>query len=150
AGGDYYQGGWRDGQRPFDGSMKHARIHDPDKGPPIQNKDGRVMGGGEGWPLAKSKALIPELYRVALAYGLNPLTGQESPAGRWRMDNVVTWCKPIPPVGALSEKWRPAPSDVANDCTSDKRYWDDIATRRDASYSRELPATRVKPNGQRP
>src|SRR5690606_26718252 len=46
----------------------------------------------EGWPLDKSKALIPELYRVALAYGINPLTGQESPAGRWRIRNVVTWC----------------------------------------------------------
>src|SRR5690606_30948001 len=30
---------------------------------------------GDGWPLAKSKTLIPELYRLALAYGTNPLTG---------------------------------------------------------------------------
>src|SRR5690606_16173078 len=88
-------------------------------------------GHGEGWPLAKSKALIPELYRVALAYGINPLTGAESPAGRWRIRNVVTWCKPNPPVGALGDKWRPATSDVVVACTSDKRYWDDIATRKE-------------------
>src|SRR5690606_10591927 len=56
AGGDYLPGGLRDGQEPFVGS-----------GP-----------GGSGWPLAKSKALIPELYRIALAYGINPLTGAES------------------------------------------------------------------------
>src|SRR5690606_18844990 len=91
AGGDYLPGGLRDGQEPFVGSSKYAR--------------------SSGWPLAKSKILIPELYRVALAYGINPLTGQESPAGRWRIRNVVTWCKPNPPVGALGDKWRPATSD---------------------------------------
>src|SRR5690606_16231282 len=84
----------------------------------------------EGWPLAKSKTLVPELYRIALAYGINPLTGQESPAGRWRIRNVVTWCRPNPPVGFLGDKWRPATSDIVVACTSDKRYWDDIATRR--------------------
>src|SRR5690606_31219324 len=82
-----------------------------------------------GWPLAKSKTLIPELYRIALAYGINPLTGQESPAGKWRIRNVVTWCRPNPPVGALGDKWRPATSDIVIACVSDKRYWDDIATR---------------------
>src|SRR5690554_3109022 len=110
AGGDYLPGGLRDGQEPFVGSSKYAR--------------------SSGWPLAKSKILIPELYRVALAYGINPLTGQESPAGRWRIRNVVTWCKPNPPVGALGDKWRPATSDIVIACVSDRRYWDDIATRR--------------------
>src|SRR5690606_25327964 len=51
------------------------------------------------------------------------------PAGRWRVRNVVTWCRPNPPVGALGDKWRPATSDIVVACTSDKRYWDDIATR---------------------
>jgi hypothetical protein len=83
----------------------------------------------KGWPQAKSKALIPELYRIALAYGINPLTGQPSPAGQWRVRNVVTWCRANPPVGALGDKWRPATSDVVVACTSSKRYWDDLATR---------------------
>jgi methylase of polypeptide subunit release factors len=91
---------------------------------------GETTPGGEGWPLAKSKTLIPELYRLALAYGFNPLTGQPSPAGQWRVRNVVTWCRPNPPVGALGDKWRPATSDVVVACLSGKRYWDDLATRK--------------------
>lgn len=84
----------------------------------------------DGWPESKSKVLIPELYRIALAYGVNPLTGAESPAGRWRVRNVVTWCRPNPPVGALGDKWRPATSDVVVACVSPKRFWDDLATRK--------------------
>src|SRR5690606_16964550 len=97
---------------------RYTEDHSPDKpmatGEFINHKmgewniNGRV---GDGWPLAKSKTLIPELYRIALAYGINPLTGAESPAGRWRIRNVVTWCRPNPPVGALGDKWRPATSD---------------------------------------
>jgi hypothetical protein len=87
-------------------------------------------GGGGGWPLSKSKTLIPELYRIALAYGFNPLTGIESPAGKWRVRNNVTWCRPNPPVGALGDKWRPATSDLVVACVSGKRYWDDLATRK--------------------
>lgn len=68
AGGDYAENGLREGQPKFKANP------------------------GPGWPLAKSKALIPELYRIALAYGLNPLTGAPSPAGKWRVRNTVTWC----------------------------------------------------------
>jgi site-specific DNA-methyltransferase (adenine-specific) len=85
--------------------------------------------GGSGWPLAKSLALIPELYRVALAYGINPLTGQPSPAGRWRVRNNVTWCRPNPPVGSLGDKFRPSTSDLVIACTSDKRWFDLDAVR---------------------
>lgn len=108
-----------------------------------------------GWPPAKSKTLIPELYRIALAYGINPLTGQESPAGRWRVRNTVTWCRPNPPVGALGDKWRPATSDIVIACTSDKRYWDDIATRRPHQHDYRAESGRLngdkrgdKPDGQ--
>lgn len=93
------------------------------------NISGRI---GEGWPLAKSRTLIPQLYEIALAYGINPLTGQPSPAGQWRIRNVVTWARPNPPVGALGDKWRPATSDLIVACVSGKRYWDDLATRRPA------------------
>lgn len=110
AGGDYNENGLREGQSKFSGSARRA---------------------GE-WPEAKSRTLIPEAYRLALAYGLNPLTGEPSPAGRWRVRNVVTWVRPNPPVGALGDKWRPATSDLVVACTSPKRYWDDIATRRES------------------
>lgn len=125
AGGDYDPGGWRDGQ------MKWARTRGDGMAHPISRISGTPGApGGAGWPLAKSKTLIPELYRIGLAYGINPLTGAESPAGRWRVRNVVTWCRPNPPVGALGDKWRPATSDIVVACLSDKRYWDDVATRK--------------------
>ncbi|MFA5636679.1 MAG: site-specific DNA-methyltransferase [Anaerovoracaceae bacterium] len=116
AGGDYLEGGQRDGQESFTGAGRRDKT---------------------GWPLSKSKALIPELYRVALAYGINPLTGADSPAGRWLVRNVVTWCRPNPAVGALGDKWRPATSDIVVACLSPKRYWDDVATRQPLLGDRE-------------
>lgn len=83
----------------------------------------------EGWPLAKSLALIPELYRVGLVYGINPLTGAESPAGRWRARNVVRWVRPNPPVGVLGDKFRPATSEMVVVCKSDRRWFDLDAVR---------------------
>lgn len=133
AGGDYDDDGLREGQPRYKASdaRKEVRLVMAD-GRTIQSAG--ISNGlprkGQGWPLAKSKALIPELFRIALAYGINPLTGAESPAGKWLIRNVVTWCRPNPPVGALGDKWRPATSDVVVACTSPKRYWDDLATRR--------------------
>src|SRR5690606_17677735 len=45
-----------------------------------------------GWPLDKSLCGIPALYASSLAYGRNLLTGAPSPAGRWRVRNLVAWC----------------------------------------------------------
>lgn len=78
----------------------------------------------EGWPMRKSKAMIPELLGVALAYGLNPLTGEASPAGTWRIRNVVTWCRSNPPVGATGDKFRIATSSIIVACQSTKRFFD--------------------------
>lgn len=90
---------------------------------------------GDGWPEAKSACLIPELYRVALAYGLNPITGDPSPAGRWRVRNTIRWCRPNPPVGALGDKFRPATSDMVIACldtpAGQRRYFDLDAVRGD-------------------
>lgn len=129
AGGDYAENGWRDGQPKAGGSGRLARYNDQ-RGNPAGMRDATFQGantrtgGGSGWPLAKCKAMIPELYRVALAYGINPLTGQPSPAGRWRVRNVVSWCRPNPPVGALGDKFRCATSDLVIACVSDKRWFD--------------------------
>src|SRR5690554_124726 len=131
AGGDYGENGLREGQPKFRQNNLYTSGYSGGKhGLDTKKIPGNIpLNAGPGWPLAKSKTLIPELYRIALAYGINPLTGAESPAGRWRIRNVVTWCRPNPPVGALGDKWRPATSDIVIGCTSDKRYWDDIATR---------------------
>lgn len=117
AGGDYNTGGLRDGQQGFAGSARAQRAR-PD-----------------GWPCDKSLSLIPEMYRVALAYGFNPLTGRVTP--RWRVRNVVRWVRPNPPVGALGDKYRPATSDIVVACRTDedgrRRYWDGEAARVPAS-----------------
>lgn len=82
-----------------------------------------------GWPLAKSMVGIPHLYHLSLAYGRNLLTGVDSPAGMWRVRNVVAWVRPNPPVGALGDKFRPATSYLTIACVSPRRYFDLDAVR---------------------
>jgi len=126
AGGDY---GWdRMGQRA-----------DQDDQPPNYRRKGQVFdgskrqgGGAIGWPLDKSLCLIPESYRLALAYGRNPFNGRETEP--WRVRNVVRWHRPNPPVGALGDKFRPSTSDVAVACKSAKRYFDLDAVRTGYKY----------------
>lgn len=132
SGGDYNENGMREGQARWSGSasrnandLGHA---DKDR---WASSDHRP-----GWPLAKSLTMIPESYRWALTYGLNPFTGVASPTGLWRARNIVRWVRPNPAVGYLSDKWRPGTSDLVVACTSDRRYWDDLATRRPSDYNR--------------
>ena len=80
-----------------------------------------------GWPLAKSLALVPESFRWALAYGRNPFNGRAT--APWRVRNVVRWCRPNPPVGALGDKFRPATTDLVVACHSAQRYFDLDAVR---------------------
>lgn len=123
AGGDYDDGGLRDGQERFNGAAAKARAHATKK---------RTRSPGADWPLAKSLCGIPHLYHLSLAYGRNLLTGEPSPAGQWRVRNVVAWCRPNPPVGALGDKFRPATSYMTVACVSDKRWFDLDAVRTDA------------------
>jgi len=132
AGGDYSHDGLREGQNAFKGSARkkaknrnRAAAHGADDGPVA----GGHMLGGHGWPEPKSACLIPELFRVALAYGMNPLTGEPSPSGRWRVRNTVRWVRPNPPVGALGDKFRPATSDLVIACKSKNRWFDLDAVR---------------------
>lgn len=84
---------------------------------------------GPEWPLPKSLCGIPHLYHLSLAYGRNLLTGARSPAGDWRVRNVVAWCRPNPPVGALGDKFRPGTSYMTVACVSGQRYFDLDAVR---------------------
>lgn len=145
SGGDYALGGLREGQERFDGSKSRAygtgaaprparsqrrsRRRDQAIGiiPESQRKGRKAMDNLDGWPLDKSLCLIPEIYRLALSYGFNPLTGRQS--DRWRVRNVVRWCRPNPPVGSLGDKVRPATSDIVIACKSRKRYFDLDAVR---------------------
>lgn len=99
AGGDYNKEGLRDGQAKFSGSAVKRR-----RAGIIDNDRPSRVGRDDGWPLAKSLTMIPELVRVTLAYGANPLTGRQTE--RWRIRNVIRWCRANPPVGALADKFR--------------------------------------------
>lgn len=170
-GGDYDEGGLRDGQPKFDGSSRHAQRaqewgYDPSSSTGGRGKQLRPGGTGTrarsdspkygaknrdddeeagiipvrthtrgqvpGWPLDKSLACIPELIVVALSYGLNPLTGRETP--RWRVRNFCPWIRPNPPVGADGDKFRPATSYLIVACIEEKRYFDHIALRKPHKY----------------
>jgi DNA modification methylase len=131
AGGDYNTDGLRDGQPKF--RAVGSREHRPEREGTSADGGERLvpLNGGPGWPLDKSLTCIPDLYQVALAYGINPLTGIRSPAGRWRVRNKRAWCRPNPPVGALGDKVRPATSYMVMACTARDRWFDLDAVRSD-------------------
>lgn len=137
AGGDYAANGLRGDAPKFAGSAKAGRLanYTDDRGNPDGMRDTTFSGGntrtggGNGWPLAKSLTGIPTLYPWSLAYGRNLLTGQPSPAGQWRIRNLIVWARPNPPVGALGDKFRPATSYITVACKSAKRYFDLDAVR---------------------
>jgi len=118
-GGDYLAGGLREGQQQFAGSAASMRESNA--------AHWRAKNANRSsWPDAKSLALVPQLYAVALAYGINPLTGAVSPAGRWRVRNVIVWHRPNPAVGALGDKFRPSTSYVVV-ATRDRGRWFDLS-----------------------
>jgi hypothetical protein len=151
AGGDYLNAGLRDGQPRFDGSAARGRAQDREYDGGASDRWDFAKPGtnsraasGVGWPLAKSLSLTPEAYRFALAYGINPHTGQPSPAGRWRVRNVIRWVRPNPPVGALGDKFRPATSEMVVACVSGSRYFDLDSVREPLSERRQADGPNVK------
>lgn len=139
--GDYLQGGRRAGQDPSDGSARRgsgrAGGHDG-RGTIPGRKHYTVAKSGARWPLAKSLTGIPTLYAWSLAYGRNLLTGEESPAGQWRIRNVIVWARPNPPVGALGDKFRPATSYITVATRAADRWFDLDAVRGDAVTPRTV------------
>src|SRR5262249_38068098 len=82
----------------------------------------RPFPGGAGWPMPKSLCAIPQLYAASLAYGRNLLTDREIEP--WRVRNIVRWCRPNPPVGALGDRFRTATSEIIIACKSASRFFD--------------------------
>lgn len=160
AGGDYGENGWREGQPTFEGSAaKRKRAADPKRkrarpasmnhgasaeaAPPARLRTRRHL---DGFPRDKSRGLIPETFRWALTYGINPFTGAESPAGDWITRNVVTWCRPNPTPGFIGDRWRYGTSDIVVATQSPTRYWDDLATRHENPRVNEASRTRAQMN----
>lgn len=128
AGGDYGPVGLRTGQPAFDGSATcRTRSNRPGQYGTDTGPTKRKLSSA--WPLSKSLCGIPTLYAWSLAYGRNLLTGEESPAGQWRIRNIVHWVRTNPPVGALADKYRPATSYLIIACTSAQRWFDLDAVR---------------------
>ena len=127
AGGDYGEGGLRDGQPKF---RQTSGWHRGQREGRAEGAAYRKIGteaaspnGGEDWPLPKSLTGIPTLYAWSLAYGRN-LLNPEHVIEPWRIRNLIAWTRPNPPVGALGDKVRPATSYVTTACVSGKRYFD--------------------------
>lgn len=130
AGGDYGTQGLREGQPKFEGSGRRNRPADvaagilaPTKRPGPQGRDAMP-----GWPMDKSLCGIPTLFTWSLAYGRN-LLRPERTTPPWRIRNVVAWCRPNPPVGALGDKVRPATSYLTIATKARDRYFDLDAVR---------------------
>jgi site-specific DNA-methyltransferase (adenine-specific) len=133
--GDTYSGGGGENHL-WDNGYSGGRTGNNTKKP---KGSGRTRDISSGWPLAKSLTGIPTLYAWSLAYGRNLLTGQESPAGQWRIRNVIVWARPNPPVGSLGQrnphkgtgdaKFRPATSYITVACKGTSRYFDLDAVR---------------------
>ena len=115
-GGDYLPGGLREGQPGFGGSAERQRA-----GNAAHWRQKNAQRGA--WPLDKSLTGIPTLYAWSLAYGRN-LLNPEHIIEPWRVRNLIAWCRPNPPVGALGDKVRPASSYVTVACMDRKRYFD--------------------------
>ncbi len=116
-GGDYLPGGLREDQPGFGGSAERQR-----EGNAAHWRAKNAQR--DAWPLDKSLTGIPTLYAWSLAYGRNLLTGEPSPAGQWRIRNVVAWVRPNPPVGALGDKFRPGTSYITMACKARDRWFD--------------------------
>jgi hypothetical protein len=135
AGGDYADDGLRAGQPKFRAGTPRWDGRPEGQVRTTTSDPAEIMvtgkSGGPGWPQDKSLTLIPELYRMALAYGINPLTGRTTP--RWRIRNVIRWVRPNPPVGALGDKFRPGTSEMVIATGTDEagraRYFDLDAVR---------------------
>ncbi len=96
AGGDYAEGGLREGQN------RTARASNGTARPPLDRRRGRAPG----CPREQSVEWVPYLFGASLAYGRNLLTGAEHQC--WVTRPPVTWCKPSVSPGALERRFRTA------------------------------------------
>lgn len=127
-GGDYNADGLRAGQPVFDGSGKRVRETRRESyiTNDVQPPSRRMLT--DGWPDPKSLCGTPTLFAWSLAYGRN-LLRPERETSRWRIRNLMPWCRPNPPVGALGDKFRPATSYFVVATKAKDRYFDLDAVR---------------------
>lgn len=130
AGGDYSEGGLRDGQRKYDGTAAKARANgerDSDRCRPPRDRTRRP---GPGWPLDQSVCFIPALFGASLAYGRNLLIGES--CRQWVVRPPVTWCKPNPMPGSTGRKFKSATELIVYGGKHQAHYWDIDPVREEA------------------
>lgn len=125
AGGDYAEGGIREGQNTFTGSARRMTASVRRDKVPVPHSSGN---SGPGWPQPKCKTMLDTLYPASLAYGRN-LLRPEHQVTPWLIRNRITWARPNPPVGALGDKFRPATSMITVACQGPRRWFDLDAVR---------------------
>jgi hypothetical protein len=129
AGSDYNADGLRTGQQRFRQQRVTPDLRRSGEAAEYGRNDGVVpLSGGRGWPLDKSLCGIPTLFAWSLAYGRN-LLRPERTTDPWRIRNLVAWCRPNPPVGALGDKFRPGTSYLTVATKARNRYFDLDAVR---------------------
>lgn len=128
SGGDYNEGGLRDGQQRYDGTAVKARraggmngdrprqARNRRRDPAAQRMTvssrrdraevPRQLPAGPGWPLEQSVCWWPHMVGASMAYGRNLLNGNEH--RQWVTRPPITWCKPAPTPGALKRRFRTA------------------------------------------
>lgn len=106
AGGDYTEEGKKRGKFKYEGTAAPAR---------------RNPGA---WPRHKSLCMIPEAYRMSLAYGRNIFNGRPL-ADRWIVRNTVRLCSENPPTGRQGDKFTPAVTEICVATLDGDRYWNE-------------------------
>lgn len=122
AGGDYADGGLREGQRRYDGTASKARAMgttDSDRRRPPRTRRRETT---DGWPADQSVCWVPHLFGASLAYGRNLLTGREH--RQWVTRPAVTWCKPNPMPGATGRRFKTATELIVYGGKHQAHYWD--------------------------
>lgn len=137
-GGDYLEGGLREGQPGFGGSKERQKEGNAEhwRKKNVWKMNQKYPGADVGWPLDKSLTGIPTLFTWSLAYGRN-LLRPDHEIDKWRIRNLIVWCRPNPPVGALADKFRPASSYLTVACKSKSRWFDLDAVRSSPKYPNE-------------
>ena len=87
----------------------------------------RRSGRPDDWPIAHSLTAIPGALVWALAWGHNPFTGGESPAGRWRVRSTLTVGRTNPTPGHHGPRFAHASSTVIVASTSNQPWFDRAA-----------------------
>lgn len=127
--GDTYSGsGGPGGDETVPGSLMYERYGGGKRyGTEHTSAAARARSGG--WPLPKSLCGIPTVFTYSLAYGVNLLTGERSPAGQWRIRNLIPWAKPNPAPSELGDKFRHATTYITVACLTKDRWFDLEAVR---------------------